>query len=97
MDPVVVKDTIEHLVKLYQGNHLPKADFSLGQIEGLLAEHLEVDVSQKQLSVAFGALDVQRTSQRAWSHQSFRTALRRAAQAAAGSVKGQRVPAATAP
>ena len=94
MDPLIVKETIEALVQLYQGNNLPKSDFSLGQIEGLLAEKQGVDVSQKQLTVAFGALGVERTSQRAWSHQSLRAALRRAAQAPALSGKGPGVTAA---
>ena len=95
MDPLVVDDTIAVLTALYQVNALPKADFSLMEMEGLIARHLGQDVSGKQLTAAFGALEVGRTSHRAWDHQSLRTALAQLdsndasqAKVAAGSLEG---------
>ena len=75
MDRLVVEETIKALVKLYEGNHLPKADFSLAQLEGLLAIKLGVDISQKQLTAAFGALGINRTSHRSWPHGALHFAL----------------------
>ena len=71
MDPLVVDDAIAVLVDLYNRNALPKAAFSLTEMEGLIARHLGKDVSGKQLTAAFGALEVGRTSHRVWDHQSL--------------------------
>ena len=68
MDPLVVDDAIAVLVDLYNLNALPKAAFSLTEMEGLIARHLGKDVSGKQLTAAFGALEVGRTSHRVWDH-----------------------------
>ena len=68
MDPLIVKTTIDLLMQLHKKGALPKADFSLAEMEGLIADHLGRDVSGKQLTAAFGALGVRRTSHRVWDH-----------------------------
>ena len=75
MDPIIVKDTIALLLELYQKGALPKADFSLAEMEGLIADHLGRDVTGKQLTAAFGALGVHRTSHRVWDHYGLRATL----------------------
>ena len=71
MDPVILDDIIAVLKNLLHAGALPKADFSLTELEGAIAKHLRVDVSNKQLISALGALGVNRTSHRVWSHQDF--------------------------
>ena len=93
MDRGTVQETIEALVRLYEGGYLPKANFSLGQVEGLLAAKLGVDVTKNQLIAAFGALGVERASDRAWNRYSCWTALRSAARPnTAGAGKDEQIP-----
>ena len=75
MDPIIVKDTIALLLDLYEKGALPKADFSLTEMEGRIANHLGKDVSGKQLTAAFGALGIPRTSHRVWDHLGLGRAL----------------------
>ena len=75
MDPMVVKSNIQTLVKLYRRGTLPVADFSMAEMEGLLAANLDSDISQKELIAAFGVLGVRRKDHRVWSIDSLTTAL----------------------
>ena len=75
MDKPNVDGTIEALVALFKSGHTPARDFSLNELEGILAFKLGVDVSGRELVAALGALGVARKGTRLWDQVSFKNAL----------------------
>ena len=75
MDKPNVDSTIDALASLVKDGHTPAHDFSLNELEGILAFKLGVDVSVRELVAALGALGVARKGTRLWDRTSFKKAV----------------------